>query len=172
MKLFAPTLLLTIAALAVPTLSHAACTGNSLSQGQLNTLLNGHTVCGRPGANYPGNASDIWQEQHRPGGALFDFKLGTDPMDPTKQVGDWDINNVSGTGTVRHRYPAGGPLTFTWQVFRIDGTSPVAYSFCTLGNPPQEHVVATVKTGVAGGCASTDFPTARASVARSAKPGK
>lgn len=95
--------------------SMADCSSNTKVTGsQLNTLIIGNTVCATRGA-------DKWQEQHRAGGALWDYKKGpTDKVDPTKQVGTWSIaaNNVtySYTGGSSYTYsvhgPAGGPYSF------------------------------------------------------------
>jgi len=145
--------------------------GQRLNQTELNSLLPGNTVCGRPvvpadGGGYPYSASDRWQEEHRgtaPGPSqLWDYKKGPPPaekIDPTKQVGTWEIVLISsGSGNspdvygVRHAY-TGGP-TFTWTMHK-NPPSTTVYSFCTGG---VEHVRATVKTGIGVGCAAGDFP--------------
>ena len=91
------------------------CASNTRVSGNaLNTLIIGNTVCATRGA-------DKWQEQHRTGGQLWDYKRGpSHPIDPSKQVGTWSIasNNVT------HAY-TGGP-SFTYSVH---GSGP--YSFCT-----------------------------------------
>lgn len=157
MKLLAPTLLLTLTAMAVPAVSHAACTGNRLNQTQLAAVLSGNTVCGRPGPGYPGGASDRWQEQHRAAGQLWDFKLGTNTMDPTKQVGSWAISGQGANATIVHTYPSGGSAVFNWRVYgpntNVPGTS--VYAFCTDTAAPVEHVTAHVRTGQVG---CTSFP--------------
>lgn len=85
-------------------------TGNALQ-----TLINGNTVCATRG-------TERWQEQHRAGSQLWDYKRGpSDKVDPTKQVGTWVIaaNNVTYSYT-------GGP-SFTYSVHdNGNGT----YSFC------------------------------------------
>ena len=163
MKLIAPTLLLTLAAVAAPATSLAQCTGTPLTQLQLNTLLSGNTVCGRPVIpGYPGDASDRWQEQHLGGSVLVDYKMGAGhAVDPSKPVGDWTVSSTDGTGligTVRHRYPAGGATAFIWQVFGPPTNTPVTsvYSFCTVATTPVEQVRAHVRLNAVS-CANT-FP--------------
>ena len=96
----------------------SGCAQNTRVTGSaLTTLVSGNTVCATRGA-------DRWQEQHRVGGQLWDFKKGpSDPVDPTSQVGTWAIasNNVIYSYT-------GGP-SFTYS---IHGSGP--YSFCTAPN--------------------------------------
>ena len=113
--------------------SMAACETNTRVTGNaLSTLISGNTVCATRG-------SEKWQEQHRAGGALYDYKKGpTDKVDPTKQVGTWSIaaNNVT------YSY-AGGP-SYTYSVH-----SPVSgvYDFCTAPNGSVRVSGATFKTG-------------------------
>ena len=85
----------------------------------LSTLVSRNTVCASQGA-------DKWQEQHRSGNALWDYKKGpTDPLDPSKQVGTWSVNTT--TSTVTYAYTGGA--TYTYSVYNDGGT----YSFCTTG---------------------------------------
>ena len=97
----------------------SGCAQNTRVTGSaLTTLVSGNTVCATRGA-------DRWQEQHRAGGQLWDFKKGpSDPVDPTSQVGTWVIaaNNVTYSYT-------GGP-SFT---YRIHGPRSGPYSFCSNG---------------------------------------
>jgi hypothetical protein len=111
----------------------ADCSGPSLNQVQLQNTLSGMTVCATRG-------DEKWQEQHQGsgGGALVDYKKGpSDPVDPSKEVGSW---NISGTGTnavVNYNYSGGG--TYSYAVLdNKDGT----YSFC--GNGTGEEIVATI----------------------------
>lgn len=144
-------------ALGLPALTASAqCTGTPLNAGQLTTLLSGNTVCGRPAAGYPGAASDRWQEQHRGGAQLWDYKRGpSDAVDPTERVGSWSIQpGVQGfPATVTHSYLGG--TSFNWSVYAT-GTGPAAtYSFCNAARV--EFVRAFVVPGVSGGC-SGSFP--------------
>ncbi len=157
MKLIAPALAAILATASASALSQG-CTGTALTQVQLNDLLTGHTVCGRavkPG--YPGSASDKFQEEHRSGGQLWDWKLGDGPsVDPRKRVGDWSTAPASRNvpiATVTHIYSP--TVTSTWAVYGPSTNSPgtSVYSFCTTATTPVEHVRAFVRTG-ATGCAS------------------
>ena len=60
----------------------ADCNSNTKVTGNaLDTLVIGNTVCAVKGG-------ERWQEQHRGGGQLWDYKMGSsDPVDPTAQVG-------------------------------------------------------------------------------------
>lgn len=130
----------------------AQCSGNLLSQGQIQSLVAGNLVCGRaviPG--YPGDPSDRFQEEHfgSNSGNLFDFKKGSNPIDPRKLVGSWSTAGGN-PATITHLY---GALSFTWQVFgnlpNVAGTT--TYSFCTTGGV--EHVRAHVRPiNVSVGC--------------------
>ena len=96
--------------------AQTGCEARRVTGNALDTLVSGNTVCATRGA-------DRWQEQHRAGGQLWDFKKGpSDPVDPTSQVGTWAI--VS--NDVIHSY-TGGP-SFTYS---IHGSGP--YSFCANG---------------------------------------
>jgi putative hemolysin len=94
----------------------AACDVKSRVTGSaLITLISNQTVCATRGG-------DKWQEQHRSGGQLWDYKKGpSDQVDPSEQVGTWSIasNNVTYTYT--------GGSSFTYSVHNDGG----AYSFCT-----------------------------------------
>jgi hypothetical protein len=123
--------------------------GSPTGAQNLTTLLTGSLVCGRPGASYPGGAgsSDRWQEQHRTGGALFDFKRGVGhPIDPEKLMGTYAFTGSGTTSEVTHTY---GALTYNWRVFQ-NGT---VYSFCTAGGAEHVRAYITAGGGVSGaGC--------------------
>ncbi len=123
----------------------AVCEANTRVTGNaFDTLLQAGTlICGRPAAGYAGQAADRWQEEHRAGGQLWDYKLGAGhPIDPSKQVGTWSL----AANAVTHAY-TGGP-SFVWTVHSLDGST---YSFCT-GQGGTEVVRAFVTTGT-GPCA-------------------
>lgn len=135
----------------------AACVASGskvrLTQAQINTLVLGNVVCGRPGASYPGNASDKWQEEHLTGTDLYDYKQGPgNAVDPRERVGRW-TTTASGSrttpDTITHAYSP--TLVFTWAVFgpvpNVPGTS--VYSFCTAP-AGAEHVRAYVITSSSG----------------------
>jgi hypothetical protein len=108
----------------------------------------------RPAAGYPGAAGDRWQEQHRAGGQLWDFKLGVgNPMDPESQVGTYSFSGNGASSAVTHTYSA---TAFTWRVYLF--SSPNTYSFCTAAGV--EHVRAFVIAGAGSsgnGCGGS-FP--------------
>lgn len=128
----------------------ADCTGTALSQSDLLGLLTNHTVCGRPGDDYPKgeNSSDRWQEQHvgeNGRGDLVDYKKGAgDPLDPSKSVGTFLILG----GQVSYNYGAGA--SYTYSVYQ----SGTVYSFC---EGTAERARATVKTTLTS-CAAADYP--------------
>ena len=96
------------------------CASNSRVNGNtLTTLVSGHTVCATRG-------TDKWQEQHRSGAQLWDYKKGaSDPVDPSKQVGTWSI----GSNSVTYSY-TGGP-SYTYSIHEEGGGT---YSFCSSGS--------------------------------------
>src|SRR5882672_137722 len=90
----------------------AACEVQARQNGNaLRTLVEGSLVCGRPGPGFGGNPSDRWQEEHRVGGQLWDYKKGpSDPVDPSEQVGSWEIQ---GGNVVSSHYASGGSFTYS-----------------------------------------------------------
>lgn len=135
----------------------ADCFTRQLDLAEMNTTLVGKTVCGRPGPGYPSgsgrSADDRWQEQHRGSGSsgeLWDYKKGSDRMDPTKRVGTWSISNSEGPAQVTYDY--GGSEKHSYRLFdNDDGT----YSFC---KQVAEYVVATVKPGHVSCAGEPGFP--------------
>lgn len=102
----------------------AACTDAQITGTDLSNLISGNTVCASAGG-------DQWQEQHRTGGALWDYKKGpTDPVDPTKQVGTWSFDNQSTPTTITYQYGASGPS----YTYTVHGASSGTYSFCNGGS--------------------------------------
>ena len=103
----------------------AACTGPAINQAALTAAVSGKTVCA---ARTP----DRWQEYHRVGGDLIDYKLGpANTIDPSEKVGTWSITaNANGNNAnVVYNYGAGG--TFSYSVRSNGGAS---YSFCGAQN--------------------------------------
>ena len=77
--------------------------------GSFTNFISGNTICAARG-------SDRWQEQHRAGNQLWDYKQGSPhPTDPTTQVGTWSASNGSNV-TVTHTYSVSG--SYTWAVCR------------------------------------------------------
>lgn len=140
--------LLAFAGFAVAGQASAGCeVENRVTGSEFSTLLGqGALICGRRATGSP--ATDRWQEEHRSGNELWDYKKGSsDSIDPTKKVGRWEL----GVDTVTHDY--GSPaLTWVWSVHRIVG-SPGVYSFCTADRAGVEIVRAYITTG-SGPCAS------------------
>lgn len=102
----------------------AACNGNALSVGQINTALSGKTVCGARG-------KERWQEYHAPGGNLIDYKMGpNDKVDPSKKVGAWSVTGNSGgnQAKVNYDYGSGGQSSYT-----VYPNGDGSYSFCGGG---------------------------------------
>ncbi len=108
----------------------------------LDELLLNKTVCvGAPPTWH-------WQEEHRNGGLLFDYKQGpTHPIDPSKQVGTWQVIG----DTVVYTYPNSGSFTFeVWA--NPDGS----YSFCGVSGTPNQ-IDAIIRPGTGVGCEGPDI---------------
>ena len=113
------------------------CSGtDQLQDGNVTTALQGNTVCVPKGAGWE------WQEQHRAGGQLWDYKLGAGhPVDPSEQVGTWAVSG-SGTNTiVTHAY---GSQSFAYKVCQVGPSN--SYGFCGSSGT----IMATIKTGTSG----------------------
>jgi hypothetical protein len=134
----------------------AQCSSPPENVNSINKLVEGNTVCGRPGSGYPGGAGspDRWQEEHLASGQLWDYKLGNGhPIDPRKQVGTWTAFNPPGNAPPRIRHAYTGGSSFEWTVHNNNGV----ISFCT-GQSGQEHARAKIKLGTNVGCTAADFP--------------
>jgi len=102
----------------------------------LRNILQGNFVCASRG-------TDTWRECHGTitGGTtctnstqLWDLKLGTNPVDPSEQVGTWAVLLLNPPTTVTYNYGTGGP--YTYSVWR-NGTT---YDFCGT-NPAGNNVI-------------------------------
>lgn len=95
--------------------AYADCSANTRVTGNtLTTLITGNTICATQG-------NDKWQEQHRAGGQLWDYKKGPgDTVDPTEQVGTWSITS----NTLTHSY---GSVSYSYSVHLVSGNS---YTLC------------------------------------------
>ena len=117
----------------------AACAAPSVrvnTLAALNTLLTGNTVC-VPAVTV---RTMTWQEEHRSGGQLWDYKRGpADKTDPSEKVGTWSVTGTDNRAVfVSHDY--GGGQIYTYAVWNNnDGT----HSFCSA-NP---EIKARVQTG-------------------------
>lgn len=116
----------------LPALAAADCSPTTRVTGtNLTNLITGNTVCATRG-------SDVWQEQHRAGGQLWDYKMGPGhPIDPTKQVGTWSIAR----NFVTYCYTGG-----TCYSYSVHGTGAGPYSFC-YANGTEVVSGATFKPG-------------------------
>jgi hypothetical protein len=93
-----------------------------LDEAQLSTTFSGNTLCAQRG-------SDKWQEQHRAGNELWDYKLGSNAMDPTKLVGSWSISGTGATSVLVHTY---GSKTYEWAVCGAGGVG-TGYTLIATG---------------------------------------
>lgn len=116
----------------MPSLAMADCSATTRVTGAaLNSLISGNTVCASRGA-------DTWQEQHRAGGELWDYKMGPgDPVDPSKRVGTWSIAR----NYVTYCYTGG-----TCYSYSVHGSGSGPYSFC-YANGTEVVSGATFKPG-------------------------
>lgn len=118
----------------MPSLAWAACTpATRVTGATLNSLIDGNTVCAIRG-------SEVWQEQHRAGGELWDYKRGPGhPVDPSKQVGTWSISR----NFVTYCYTGGSCYAYS-----VHGSGTGPYSFC-FANGTEVVSGATFKPGLA-----------------------
>ncbi|MBI5907710.1 MAG: hypothetical protein HY853_03895 [Burkholderiales bacterium] len=94
-------------AVAVP-----ACNANTdvASSSQITTLLQGKTV--RVPVGCSGNGCQ-WQELHLASGRIKDYKKGpSDPIDPSKEVGNWSVG-IDKKITYTYDGDAGGPYVYS-----------------------------------------------------------
>jgi len=113
---------------------------NRVNGNAITTLLNGRFVCATRG-------SDTWRECHgtlsgtscAPGGALWDLKLGTDPVDPAENVGTWSRSG----NTVIYNYVSDG--AYSYEIWQIGTTS--TYDFCGISPSGNNVLIATIQSG-------------------------
>ena len=94
--------------------AQGVCSGNGariLGTDVLTQTVRGQTMCASRGA-------ERWQELHRFGGDLIDFKKGpNDPVDPSTRVGSWSVvPGAGGAALLRHDY--GGGQVYDFAVCR------------------------------------------------------
>lgn len=120
------------------------CGGTPVTGTALSSLITGNTVCASRGG-------DRWQEEHHVGGVLKDFKKGpSDPMDPTKTIGIWNISSDS----VVYNYSGGQTYSFT--VHHIVDTT---FGFCKAGVDEMEfEVIAGTGVGCDSGAPAVSLP--------------
>ena len=96
--------------------------GTRLNQTQLENTFSGNTLCAARG-------SEQWQEQHRAGGQLWDYKRGPgSTVDPTAQVGSWLITDTGSNAVLTHTYGA----SYSWAVCGPGGVG-VGYTLISTG---------------------------------------
>lgn len=123
----------------VPTAASAGCAAPSVrvpTKAAMTTLLEGNTVC-VPASNQPVMEA---QEEHRAGGALWDYKRGPGhAVDPTTRIGTWTVGGTDGRGVfVRYDYTGGSSYTYAvWN--NGNGT----HSFCSTTT----EVLVRIKAG-------------------------
>ncbi len=107
-----------------PVSAQSPCpSGARLNQTQLGNTFPGNTLCAQ-------RSADKWQEQHRTGGQLWDYKLGTSStMDPTKQVGTWVISGTGSNAVLTHTY---GTASYSWAVCGPGGVN-TGYTLISTG---------------------------------------
>lgn len=124
----------------------AQCENDRVNSG-LPALLENQTVCATGVGALAGNK---WQELHQGTGdgpnPLIEYARGpTDPVDPSHQVGTWQLRynfNRNPPRPNRVEYDYGGGQVYVWSVYD-NGNS--TYSFCTLGPAKTEIAIATVQ---------------------------
>lgn len=132
--------------------SRAGCDGNYMNRQQMIGLFAGNTVCSP--ANCVSGNNCMWQEQHRGGpgsssGELWDYKRGSNPVDPTAKVGSWNITTGSSTGgpsRIVHNY--GPSAVYSWRIKQEIAGIPGSYIFC---DGPSGPYTFTMKAGI-GSC--------------------
>ena len=107
----------------------------------IDTLLNGKFVCATRG-------SDTWRECHGTfsvsgstcagNSNLWDLKLGGNPMDPAKLVGNWSKSG----NTVSYNYGTGG--TYIYEIYRIGTGS--TYDFCGTSPSGNNVLIASIQS--------------------------
>ena len=113
-----------------------SCTGDRIGEpGDTPTLedfLSGNLACGTEAGG-----GDRWQEEHRPGGDLFERARGpNDPVDPSRLVGTWRTESETG-GNELVCYDYGGS-EFCFRLYDNGGGN---VTYCTVG----DVVVATAR---------------------------
>lgn len=124
----------------------AGCDGNYMNGPQMKALLAGNTVCS-PANCVKGN-NCMWQEQHRggpDGGELWDYKLGSNPVDRTARVGSWNVtagSSAGGPSRIVHNYGPGA--VYSWRIKQETAGMPGSYIFC---DGPSGPYTFTMKAG-------------------------
>ena len=110
----------------------AACATPALSASQISALLEnpppGKYAC----ASRVAGGNDKWNELHQ-AGIITDYKKGPgDPIDPTKVMGTYTINNNGGNNldTITYNYGTGG--SYTYSIKSTGASTGNAFHFCNI----------------------------------------
>jgi hypothetical protein len=104
-----------------------------LSSTDIEALLGGSMAC------YPASGPYTNQEFHTGAsnastGNIIDYKKGpTDPIDPSKTIGSYNITTTIGRGShaiITYTYTGSSPSSFTYTVWGPDPAGPTLYDFC------------------------------------------
>ncbi len=121
-----------------PVWAQSCASGTRLNQTQLTNTFPGNTLCAQRG-------TDKWQEQHRELGQLWDYKLGSSTVDPTKHVGSWAITGTGSDALLTHTY---GATPYSWQVCRSGGVGGVGTGYTLISTGSAGTITgAEVKAG-------------------------
>lgn len=122
----------------IATAQPCSCSGaDQLKGADVTNALQGNTVC------VPNGSGWEWQEQHRTGGQLWDYKRGPGhPVDPSEQVGTWAVSGTGANTVVTHTY---GSQSFPYKVCRVGAST--SYGFCPSSGTT---IMATIKAGISG----------------------
>ena len=116
-----------------------SCGSTLLTQAQLETALVGNTLtfdCKLNCDGWMASTSTDWHERHdgngTTGSALVEIGTGSGGVQPTEQVGTWQIDSVDDPGTVTYSYD-GVTEDYTYTVELVSGTvgaTGSTYNFC------------------------------------------
>jgi hypothetical protein len=100
------------------------------------------------------NPGDRWQQYHNPNGTLTEYARGADPIDPTRDVGSWTVNdNDSESATITYTYDGGFSYTY-W----VNAEGSGVFSMCRISDNALVAVVSRqIDTGAPVQC--TSFPS-------------
>lgn len=112
-----------------PFVMAADCSSGGSLVADVAATLNDMTVCGSA------TNGDTWQEWHQSTGTLTEYALGTNPVDPSHDVGTWSSTGTA--GEIQYNYNGGS--TFTFELYQNGST----FYFCDSTTTP----VATATLG-------------------------
>ncbi len=133
------------------------CGGGTLltSAAQVQALLSNAMVCASVG-------NEQWQEFHQGGtsGPVIDYKRGSDPVDPSEQVGTFLISDTAAGGSAGVQYTY-GTNSYAYRVCQATGT----VNFCGAALGGRDIIGARVATtGGPQSCATVASSTTRTQV--------